>query len=119
MRPAFLFVVHPMVTGVEFREIALSFAGTDEAKHFDRSAFRVRRIYATLAPDERSANLRFTPDEQEFRCMMSPGAFSPLNNAWGRQGWTAVQLASVSPSELKAAIEAAWQHGCQKRPRRA
>ncbi len=107
-------MVHLMATGAEFREIALSLEGTEEAPHVDRRAFRVRRIYATLAPDEGSANLKFTPDEQEFRCIMGPESFAPLENAWGRQGWTAVQLANISPAELRTALTAAWENGRRK-----
>jgi hypothetical protein len=54
-----------MATGSDLRRIALSLEGTAEAPHFDRAAFKVVRIYATLAADGRTANLRFTPDGQE------------------------------------------------------
>jgi len=53
-----------MATARDLRRIALSLEGTTEAPHFDRTAFKVRRIYATLAADGRTANLMFTPDEQ-------------------------------------------------------
>jgi hypothetical protein len=49
-----------MATARDFRRIALSLEGTTEAPHFDRTAFKVRRIYATLAGDDRAANLMFT-----------------------------------------------------------
>ena len=35
-------------------------------------------IRSTLAADGRSANFRFTPDEQGFKCMMAPEAFAPI-----------------------------------------
>jgi hypothetical protein len=57
-----------MATAKDLRRIALSLTGTMEAPHFDRTAFRVARIYATLAADGRTANLMFAPDEQEFTC---------------------------------------------------
>jgi hypothetical protein len=79
-----------------------------EAPHFDRTAFRVARIYVTLAADGRTANLKLTPDEQDFKCMMMPHAFAPLDNAWGRQGWTVGTLAKLAVPELEAALEMAW-----------
>lgn len=94
----------------DFEAIALSLAGTAKAPHFDRIAFKVKRIYASLAADGITANLRFTPDEQELRCMTHPQAFAPIDNAWGRQGWTAVVLAEVDSRELRAALETAWRH---------
>jgi hypothetical protein len=106
-----------MATGTDLRRLALALEGTTQAPHFDRAAFKVARTYVTLAADKRSANFKFTPDEQEFKCMMMPDAFAPLDNAWGRQGWTVGALAKLSTLELKAAIEMAWSHA-QPQPRR-
>ena len=56
-------------------DIALALEGTTEAPHFDRRAFKAQRIFATLAPDGLTANLRFPPEEQEFRCETQPDAY--------------------------------------------
>ncbi len=106
-----------MATGNDLRRLALALEGTHEHPHFDRAAFKVARIYVTLAADERSANFKFTPDEQDFKCMLMPDAFAPIDNAWGRQGWTAGTLAKLSMAEPNAALEMAWQHARGK-PRR-
>src|SRR5215470_2635798 len=71
-----------MSTSKDLRRIALSLEGTTEAPHFDRTAFRAKRIYVTLAADEKTANFMFSPEEQEFKCMMAPEAFAPVPNAW-------------------------------------
>jgi YjbR len=102
-------------TAADFRRIALSLEGTTQAPHFDRTAFRVTRIYATLAPDKRTANIRFMPDEQELKCLVAPDAFAPIPNAWGRQGWTVATLSKLSVAELRAALEMAWQHTLSKK----
>ncbi len=108
-----------MATGNDLRRMALALEGTTEAPHFDRAAFKVARTYVTLAADGRSANFKFTPDEQEFKCMMAPGAFAPIANAWGRQGWTTATLARLGAAELKGALETAWAHALpKKKPRR-
>jgi YjbR len=107
-----------MSTGRDLRRMALALAGTAEAPHFDRTAFKVARIYVTLAADGRSANFKFTPDEQEFKCMMAPEAFAPVPNAWGRQGWTTANLSKLSAAELKNALETAWTHAVKKKSRR-
>lgn len=103
-----------MTTSSEFRAIALALDGTTEAPHFDRRAFKVLRTYATLAPDGLTANLKFTPDEQEFKAMLAPEAFVPIDNGWGRQGWTTTVLAELSAKELKAALEMAYAHALPK-----
>ena len=76
-----------MATSKDLRRIALALTGTTEAPHFDRAAFKVARIYVTLATDGRTANFKFTPDEQDFKCMMAQAAFAPVPGGWGRQGW--------------------------------
>src|SRR5882757_7317320 len=104
-----------MANGTDLRRIALSLTGTSEAPHFERAAFKVARIYVTLAADGRSANFKFTPDEQEFKCLLAPEAFAPILNAWGRQGWTTATLSKLSAAELKAALAMAWAHGTAKK----
>lgn len=99
-----------MATARQFRKIALALDGTSEAAHFDRAAFKVKRIYATLAADGKSANLKFTPDEQELKCLTAPDGFERLANAWGLQEWTTVTLKAVTLDELKIALETAWRH---------
>jgi hypothetical protein len=100
---------------MDLRRIALALAGTMEAPHFDRAAFRVARIYVTLAADDRTANFKLTPDEQEFKCMMASEAFTAVPGGWGRQGWTTATLAALSTAELQAALEMAWRHAKPKR----
>jgi hypothetical protein len=99
----------------DFRRIAMSLEGTSEAPHFDRTAFKATRIYATLAADGLTANVKFLPEEQAFKCMMAPQAFAPVANAWGRQGWTTISLAAIDVSELRGALEAAWRHATRKK----
>jgi len=99
-----------MATAHELRRIALSLPGTIEAPHFDRVAFKVARIYVTLAADGKTANFMFTPDEQEFKCMLLPRAFAPVPNAWGKRGATTGTLSKLSRADLKAALQMAWSH---------
>jgi len=107
-----------MATGKDLRRMALSLEGTVHAPHFDRTAFKVARTYVTLSADGRSANFKFTPDEQDLKCMLAPEAFAPLPNKWGQNGWTAAKLSKLSAAELKSALETAWAHAVAKKPRR-
>lgn len=106
-----------MPTGCDLRRLALALDGTAERPHFDRTAFRVSRIYATLAADGLTANLALEPADQEFRCRLAPDAFAPLPNAWGRQGWTRVNLGLLEEGELARALEAAWTRALPKAKR--
>ncbi len=99
-----------MVTANALRRAALALEGTVEAPHFDRAAFKVARIYVTLAADGRTANFKFTPDQQALKCTTAPEAFSPLPNASGQQGWTVADLGKMSMAELTAALDLAHHH---------
>lgn len=106
-----------MATAKDLRRIALSLEGTTEAPHFDRTAFKANRIYVTLAADQQTANFMFTPDEQEFKCLMAPEAFAPVPNKWGQNGATTATLAKLKVAELKDALETAWKHAVHKKGR--
>lgn len=108
-----------MADAADLRRLALALSGVAEYPHFDRRAFKARVTFATLAPDELSANVKFAPDEQALKCAVAPEAFAALDNAWGLRGWTRATLAPLSEAELKAALEMAWRHGAAKpKPKR-
>lgn len=101
----------------QFRRAALALDGATEAQHFDRAAFKIVRIFATLAADGRTANLKLSPDEQALKCTTAPEAFAPVAGRWGEQGWTTVHLAVIPADELQLALELAASHA-SGRPRR-
>ena len=83
-----------------FKQIALSFNGTEAKPHFDRTAFRVvdKRIFATLHEKSKTANIIFSTD-QSIYCSFDENAVYPVANKWGLQGWTTFDLEKV-PVEL-------------------
>lgn len=107
-----------MATGKDLRRLALALDGTTEAPHFDRTAFKAARIYVTLAADGRTANFKFAPDDQEFKCMMAPEVLVPVPKGWGRMGWTTATLSKLSVAELKSALETAHAHAVKKPAKR-
>jgi hypothetical protein len=96
------------------RELALALDGTVEVPFYDRLTFRVRRVYARLSGDRRTATFWFTPEEQEVKCAVYPEAFAPLEGRWGEQGWTTAVLAKLSRDALRSALETAYVHGAAK-----
>jgi hypothetical protein len=104
-----------MATATDVRKLALALEGTTEHPHFERAAFKVKRIYATLDADGKSLNLNLTPEEQEFKVMMAPEVFTPIPNKCGTSGWTTVNLKAIGKAELRAALEMAWEHGRAKK----
>ena len=104
-----------MATADQFTEIAMSLKGTVAAPHMGRTAFKVRRIYATLTANGVTANLKLMPDEQELKCLTHPSGFAPVSGGWGKQGWTTATLAELNTDELRTALETAWAHGSAKK----
>jgi hypothetical protein len=99
----------------DLRRLALALDGASAAPHFDRTAFRARRIFATLAPDGATANLMLTPEQQALKCTVAPHAFAPVLNAWGEKGATSATLARLSVAELEEALRLAWTRAAAPR----
>jgi len=104
-----------MAKASDLRRLALALEGTSEAPHFDRAAFKVARNYVTLAADGKTANFKFTPDEQALKCSVAADAFAPVPNAFGAQGWTTATLSKLTLDELKSALALAHAHALPKK----
>lgn len=89
------------MTADQFREMALSFQGTEEAAHFDRRAFKItgKRIYATLHEESQTANLKLSETDQSVFSAIDKKAIYPVANKWGLQGWTTFELRNI-PNEI-------------------
>ncbi len=109
-----------MIRADRFHALASGFEGTERAPHFDRVAWRTKaRIFATVAPDERSANLKLELDCQAFWCEERPDAFQPVPGGWGRMGMTTVDFARVKEADLVAALTQAYEFARPKPKPRA
>ncbi len=71
-----------MVNIETFKQIALSFHGTEENPHFDRTAFKVtgRRIFATLHEKSETVNIKFSKTDQSVYCSFDETAVYPVPN---------------------------------------
>ncbi len=99
-----------MVNNESFREIALSFQGTEENAHFDRRAFKVtgRRIFATLHEEQQSANIHLSKPDQHTFCAYDNKVIYAIANKWGLQGWTTFDLKGVPVEIISEALYAAY-----------
>jgi len=105
------------MTADDFRDIALSMAGASERAHMGHPDFRANgRIFATLHADDRSGVVKLSPEEQREFVRMHPKVFSPASGAWGRQGWTTIELQAAQRASVRGAVTLAWQNVAEKRP---
>lgn len=97
------------------RKLALSFPATVEQDHWGRPSFRVKKkIFATLWPVEKRAVLKLSPIDQSVFTEYNPKIFYPIPNAWGKQGWTFVELKKVRKDMFSDALNLAWKEVAPK-----
>ena len=100
------------MTPNEFRELALSFPEAIESAHMHHPDFRVGgKIFATLGyPNEDSAMVKLSADDQKKFIRTSPPVFTPVKGAWGRQGGTTINLPAATTEIVREALTAAWSN---------
>jgi len=100
------------MTAEQFRRIALGLPGTAEGSHMRHPDFRVRgKIFATLAyPDAGWGTVKLTPQQQQSFVGAEPQAFSPVQGAWGRRGYTSIRLKAAKVTAVRNAMAAAWRN---------
>ncbi len=105
------------MTADDFRKLALSFPETVESAHMHHPDFRVcGKIFATLGyPDDNSAVVKLTPDEQRDLVHSDPSVFRPVKGAWGRLGHTSIHLPAAKIDAVREALSTAWRNTAQKR----
>src|SRR6266480_3728464 len=104
------------MTADDFRKLALSFPEAVESVHMHHPDFRVcGKIFATLGyPDENSAVVKLTPDEQKDFVRRDPNVFRPVKGAWGRRGNTIIQVPAAKIDAVREALSAAWRNTAPK-----
>ena len=89
--------------------MAMDFPGAEEKPHFEKSSFRVKnKIFATLDTKARRACLKLSPVDQSVFCSIDKDIIYPVDNKWGKQGWTLIELGKIRKSILKEALAKAY-----------
>lgn len=105
------------MTPNKFRELALRFPEAIESAHMRHPDFRVGgKIFATLGyPDENSAMVKLSANDQKEFVRTSPNVFTPVKGAWGRQGATTINLPAATINVVREALSAAWRNTAPNR----
>lgn len=104
-----------MVTEDEARALALALPEAVEAGHMGHADFRVGgKVFAGF-PRPGEMSLRLDAAEQEAVVQAAPRTYAPAAGAWGRQGWTVVQLAGADREELRELVIEAWRRRAPRR----
>jgi len=98
-----------MISINKFRQMALSFPGTEELPHFEKASFRVKKkIFATLDEMHKKVTLKFSAVDQSVFCLIDQTAIYPVPNKWGKQGWTIFDLTKMNSALMKDALATAY-----------
>jgi hypothetical protein len=97
-----------MVSIKTFRELALSLPEATEAPHFERTAFKVKKIFATLDEKAKLACVMLSPVDQSSFCTFDNSIIYPVPNKWGIQGATYIELTKVKKEMLMDALVSAY-----------
>jgi hypothetical protein len=92
------------------RKLALGFPETEEQDHFGNPSFRIKKkIFMTLKPAEARAVLKLSLVDQSVFCDFNSNVFYPVPGAWGKQGWTVVDLKKVRKDMFRDALQQAFK----------
>ena len=104
-----------MVDIETFRQFALSFPGTTEQPHFEKTSFRTKKkIFATLTTEKNRACIKLSPNDQYIFCAIDKAIIYPVPNKWGQQGWTLIDLKKVRKTILKDALTTAYREASKQ-----
>lgn len=84
-----------MVSLETVRKLAMAFPEAEEKPHFEKASFRVKKkIFATLSKKDQRCIVKLSPVDQSV--FMTNNTFIyPATGAWGRQGWTIIELKKI------------------------
>lgn len=105
-----------MVNHETVRKLALSFDEAEEMPHFEKPSFRIRKkIFATLDVKNNRVCLKLSLIDQSVFSAFDASVVYPVPNAWGKQGWTFVDLEKVRKDMFKDALTCAYTELSKKK----
>ncbi|MBL7683614.1 MAG: MmcQ/YjbR family DNA-binding protein [Flavipsychrobacter sp.] len=98
-----------MITTATARKLATTFDEVTEEPHFEVTSFRIgKKIYATMNEPEKRMTVKFTTFDQDVFCTFDKEVIYPVPNAWGKQGWTHVNLKKIRKEMLLDVLTVAY-----------
>lgn len=98
-----------MVTIDNLRKLALSFPETTEEAHFEKTSFRVRgKIFATYDAENKLACIKLSEIDQDVFSAVDRTIIYPVDNKWGKNGWTILVMPKIRKNLFTDAVKAAY-----------
>ena len=105
-----------MITLDDFRKLALTFPETTEEPHFEKTSFRVqKKIFATYDAKKHRACVKLALTDQDVFALADKKHIYAVDNAWGKQGWTLIELSGVKKGLFADALTSAYVNVAPKK----
>jgi hypothetical protein len=105
-----------VVTINAVRKLALSFPEATEVPHFEKISFRVKtKIFATYDQKNERLCIKLSEIDQHVFSSADKTIIYPLDNKWGKQGWTLVEMKQVKKDLVTDALTTAY---CEVAPKK-
>jgi predicted DNA-binding protein (MmcQ/YjbR family) len=105
-----------MVSIKTFRALALAFPEATEEPHFEKSSFRIKKkIFASYDDVNKRACIKLSEIDQDVFSSVDKTIIFPVDNKWGKQGWTFIDMKKVKKDLLIHALTTAY---CEVAPKK-
>ncbi|MBF4473647.1 MmcQ/YjbR family DNA-binding protein [Flavobacterium sp. HJJ] len=105
-----------MITIETLRKLALSFPEATEEPHFEKTSFRVKKkIFATYDEKLKRACIKLSEIDQNVFSSADKSIIYPLENKWGKQGWTLIEMEKINKDLFIDALTTAY---CETAPKK-
>lgn len=105
-----------MITIETLRKLALSFPEATEEPHFEKTSFRVKKkIFATYDKKLKRACIKLSEIDQNVFSSADKTIIYPVDNKWGKQGWTLIEMEKVHEDLFIDALTTAY---CETAPKK-
>ena len=104
-----------MATFGTLEKIILNFPEVTVEPHFEKISFRIKKkIFATFDEVNNKVTVKLTEiDQDNFSSLTS--SIYPVDNKWGKQGWTFIELGEVNQDLLTKILTSAY---CEVAPKK-
>jgi predicted DNA-binding protein (MmcQ/YjbR family) len=105
-----------MVSIKTLRQLALSFPEATEEPHFEKTSFRIKKkIFASYDDVNKRACIKLSEIDQDVFSAFDKTIIFPVDNKWGKQGWTFIDMKKVKKDVFIDALTTAY---CEVAPKK-
>ena len=98
-----------MVSVNEATKWAMELPEAVQLPHFEKTSFRVRKkIFATLDTAHQKVVVKLSEVDQSVFSDYDRSVIYPVPGAWGKQGWTVIELKKVRKTMFRDALQTAY-----------